>query len=186
MATKYAIVNDPDFLIKMLGVCKDAEQRGLVRLLDLTGMHVSSLKNAQLVRRGPKTYVSWRRPKTGKTLEALVRPQSLSDIEAFMATRRHHRQTYYDEIKLLGIKAGYESISPMTFRHNRCIALCKKNLPITEIAQVMGCSEAVVVRNYSKLREDQLYQEDEEETTGKGVEKSGSYDPQMPKELGVR
>lgn len=145
-------------------MCRNDEERGLVRVLDLTGMHVSSLRNAQLVKRGAKTYVQWIRPKTKKTLESPPVPsQSLPDIEAFFKVKRHSRQAYYDDAKEIAAKAGYESVSPMTFRHNRCVRLAKQGVPLTEIAQIMGCSEAIIIRNYSKLREDQLYQEGEDE-----------------------
>lgn len=60
-------------------------------------------------------------------------------------------------MKKVGLKAGYQDVSPMTFRHNRCLrGLTVEGYSIYEIPQVMGCTLDVAVRNYAKLREDQL------------------------------
>jgi len=63
-------------------------------------------------------------------------------------------------VNKIGLDTGYEDVSPMTFRHNRCLrGLTKERYTIFEIPQVMGCTLDVAVRNYSKLREDQLSRE---------------------------
>jgi site-specific recombinase XerD len=145
----------------MLGVCKNDEQRGLVTVLDLTGMHVSSvcsLGPANLIRRGSKTYLTWVRPKTNKTLEALVPSDRIHTIENFLKMRRKTRQFYHYLVKNIGISAGYDNISPMTFRHNLCVRTLtqSEDLSLFMVPQVMGCSLDVVVRNYSKLHEDDI------------------------------
>jgi hypothetical protein len=64
--TKYPVLDD-GFLLKMLGSCQDDEERGLVIILDLTGMHVSSLcslESSNLLKQGNKTYLPWVRLKT--------------------------------------------------------------------------------------------------------------------------
>lgn len=157
--TKYPVLDD-DFRIKMLGSCVDDEQRGIITILDLTGMHVSSLCELapdNLIRQGSKTYIRWIRPKTNKTLQSLVPKESVPVIEVFLKVRRKSRQHYHALVKQIGIKAGYQDVSPMTFRHTRCLrGLTKEGYSIFEIPQVMGCTLDVAVRNYSKLREDQL------------------------------
>ncbi len=72
--TKYPVLDD-DFLLKTLGVCQDDEERGLVTILDLTGMHVSclcSLSPEILIKQGNRTYLWWVRPKTNMTLQTLA------------------------------------------------------------------------------------------------------------------
>ena len=154
--TKYPVL-DPDFTIKMIGACKDEEERGLIRILDLSGMHVSSLGNVKVVTKGSKHFLSWMRPKTNKTLEVLIPSDNLQDIQGFLTHKRHSRRHYLRMVQVIGERAGYEGISPMTFRHNRCIRSIKDHdcNPFI-VAQDMGCSIDVVFRNYSKLREDQL------------------------------
>ena len=157
--TKYPVLDD-DFTIKMLGSCLDDEQRGIITILDLTGMHVSSLCQIgpeNLIRQGAKTYLRWVRPKTKKTLTALVPKEKILTLQSFLELRRKSRQHYHFLVKSIGIKAGYQDVSPMTFRHNRCLrGLTKEAYSIYEIPQVMGCTLDVAARNYSKLREDQL------------------------------
>jgi integrase len=155
---KFPVI-DPDFLIKLLGVCRDDEERGLIQVLNLTGMHISSvckLGPDNIIKRGAKTYITWIRPKTNRTLEALIPPSIEHDILGFTTHKRHSRQHYLRMVKVIGLRAGYEGISPMTFRHNRCIRAFSEGYTLYEVPQVMGCSLEVVMRNYSKLREDQL------------------------------
>ena len=40
--TKFPILDD-DFAVKMLGACYNDEERGIVTILDLNGMHISSV-----------------------------------------------------------------------------------------------------------------------------------------------
>jgi site-specific recombinase XerD len=160
--TKYPVLDD-GFFLKMLGACHNDEERALVVILDLTGMHISSLCSLEpknLIRQGSKTYLRWVRPKTNKTLQALVPKEYVQSIEKFLKMRRKSRQFYHFLVKNIALRAGYEDVSPMTFRHNRCLrGLTKEGYSIFEIPQVMGCTLDVAVRNYSKLREDQLIRE---------------------------
>jgi hypothetical protein len=157
--TKYPVLDD-SFYLRMMGACADDEERGLVTIFDLTGMHVSSvceLGPESLLKQGDKTYIRWVRPKTYRTLQALVPNDRIKAIENFLKMRRKTRQHYHFLVKKVGFKAGYEDVSPMTFRHNRCLrGLTVEGYSIYEIPQVMGCTLDVAVRNYAKLREDQL------------------------------
>jgi integrase len=157
--TKYPIL-DGVFDAKMIEACFDDVERGMIRLLIITGMHVSSLCNlkpSMLSRRGVMTYIVWVRPKTKKTMEARIDKQYVADVEAFLKVRRLCRVGYDDKIKNIAKRAGYDGISAMTFRHNRCIKAIKDHdgNPML-VAQVMGCSAEIVFRNYSKLSEQQL------------------------------
>ena len=163
--TKYPVLDD-DFIIKMLGACSNDEQRGLITVLNLTGMHISSLcslGSENLIKQGSKSYLRWIRPKTNKTLQALVPKENIQTIENFLKMRRKSRQYYHFLVKKIGERAGYQDVSPMMFRHNRCLrALMREGYSIFEVPQIMGCTLDVAVRNYSKLREDQLVRGDGE------------------------
>ena len=114
--TKYPVLDD-DFLIKMLGACSDDEERGLITVLDLSGMHISSLcvlDSSSMIRQGSRTYIRWVRPKTNKTLQALVPKENAHSIENFLKMRRKSRQYYHFLVKKIGEKAGYQDVSPMT------------------------------------------------------------------------
>lgn len=170
--TKYPIL-DEAFNLKVLGACKDDEERGIVKLLILTGMHVSVLTGvdyiskktkkrvfrpplgpSNLVKQGPQNIIRWIRPKTTKTLESYIPKDDVEDIKAFLEMKHKTRQHYFNMTKAIGERAGYDSVSPMTFRHNRCIrALTVENRQIWEVPHVMGCTLDVAARNYSKKKD---------------------------------
>jgi site-specific recombinase XerD len=160
--TKYPVLDD-GFYLRMMGACADDEERGMIATLDLTGMHVSSmceLGPENMIKQGDKFYIRWVRPKTNKTLQALVPNDRIQTIQHFLKMRRKSRQYYHTLVKKIGMKAGYQDVSPMTFRHNRCLrGLTVEGYSIYEIPQVMGCTLDVASRNYAKLREDQLAHE---------------------------
>ena len=160
MVTKYPVL-DPNFPLAMIGACEDDVERGLVRIL-LTGMHISnvvSLTEKNIIREGPNVYLTWGRVKTGKQLRAWVRGKNeLADMRAFITRKRRKTIRWYQRlVKIIGERAGYENISPMTFRHSRCVQLLKEhdyNVPL--VAQLMGCSQNVIIRNYAQLADMQL------------------------------
>lgn len=157
--TKYPVL-DPDFLLKMLGSCADEWERGLVIVLHYSGCHVSSIsKGAKpvIIKEGVKTYFQWVRPKTRKTLRVLIPSQHLKPVQFFLSSNQKTPRWLNMVVKRIGERAGYEGISSMTFRHNRCIRAIEEGYNPFEIPQVMGCTPEVVFRNYSKLREDQLH-----------------------------
>lgn len=163
---KYPIMSD-EFDKAMLDVCINPKEKGMIRLLTLTGMHVDSLLKLtpeSLVREGNKLYVVWVRPKTHRMLKSPpLFPEDVDDIKAFLSSRKCSRQWYHRVCQDIGIRAGYDAVSPMTFRHNRCVRLAKKGLHTTVICQIMGCTEDVVYKAYAKLHEDQLSSEIENE-----------------------
>jgi len=174
-ATKFPVL-DKDFTIKMLGVCKDDEERGLITVLDLTGMHVSvvsgldyiavsektkkkhhifqaPLDSSNLLKQGDRYIIRWKRPKTQKTLERYIPKDKVELITAFLNMKKKSRRWYFTMVKSIGERAGYEGISPMTFRHNQCIKALESGSSIWEVPHIMGCTLNVAARNYSKKRE---------------------------------
>lgn len=163
-ATKYPIL-DPDLKLKLLGACANDGERGLIALLWLTGMHVCVIskgkdKNGnerprpELVKEGSLTYIYWKRAKTGKRLREVVPKDLLPVIQAFLNERRKSQRHYFDLVRRIGERAGYEGMSPNTLRHSRCLrGLTVEGYTIYEMPHIMGCTLDVVVRNYAALKE---------------------------------
>lgn len=175
-STKFPVL-DPDFLLKMLGASVNDEQRGLVSILYLTGMHISCLaspkkgqkprERPRLVREGSRTYIEWRRPKTNLTMRALVAKEQVPTIEHFLSLRPKSQTHYNNLIEAIGERAGYQDLSSMSFRHTRCIRALRpreeggEGYTLYEVPHLMGCTPQIVARNYTKMREDQLMREGE-------------------------
>lgn len=152
-------VKDKDFLLKMIGACETEEERGLVYLLSFTGMHISSavtVTSKHLKKEGSRIYLRWNRPKTGKLLEAPISHEKVGVIKCFLDSPKRSIRWYQKVLRRIGEKAGYDEVSPMTFRHTRCISLWGEGRSLPEVCQVLGVTPDVAVRNYSKLRDDQL------------------------------
>ena len=155
---KYGIT-DENFLPKMIEQCEDDEERALVYLLFYTGMHGSCLRalsTSNLKREGDAYYIRWVRTKTGRTMEAPLPSRILPIIEPFLLCRKKSLVWYNTLLKRIGTRAGFDGVSTMTFRHTRTINLVRQGVPLPVIAQVMGCSQDIIVRNYGKLSETQM------------------------------
>jgi len=159
-ATKFPIL-DEAFLPKMIEVCDNDFERGMVYILYYTGMHGSCLRTItkeNLVKEGPRIYMEWHRPKTQKTMRCLLPKDKMPAIEVFLEEPKKIIQGYNFILKRLGRRAGFDGISTMTFRHTRCINALKDGFGFYQVPHVMGCSLDVVARNYTKMTEEQLAQ----------------------------
>ena len=166
-ATKFPVL-DADFRLKVLGACSDDEERGLLGILIITGMHISCISKPEkqedralhvrpkIVKEGKDSYIVWSRPKTKRTMKKLIPREMLQTIEAFLKMREKTARWYNDVIKAVCARAGYEGVSSMTIRHTYCLSKLKDGYSIYEMPHEMGCTLNVVARNYSKLREDQM------------------------------
>lgn len=153
--TKFAVDDVQAFDNAMLAACDTDEERAVVYILALTGMHISSLLNlkpSDVVRRGPDVLLTWERPKTRKRMEHAVPKGRIALVEAFAGRirRRPSTDAYNFILKRIGRKAGYPDVSPMTFRHNYCRRLIDAGGSLLTIPTEMGCSEQVAVRNYAR------------------------------------
>jgi len=168
--TKYAIV-DPNFFPKVLAEAKNEKERGMIAILYYSGMHVSSLiklNRSNLKKSGNSNRLEWRRTKTGKAMSCTIPSKHIDSIVAFLESRKPSRQYIHRIIREMGAKAGYDDISPMTFRHSRCVrAFLPKDqggdgLPFFVINQLMGCSMGVVIRNYALMTDLQIHSDDKD------------------------
>lgn len=162
--TKYPIL-DKDFLLKMLLACIDDRQRALIFILWLTGMHISSMTKLtpqNLKVEGEKTYLMWQRPKTRLTLRAEIPKEYVRVIVPFLESKKVSRQHYHTIVKEIGRRAGFDDVSPMTFRHTRCLRALRKpedggeGYSVYEAPFVMGTTLDVAARNYAQLPREEL------------------------------
>ena len=177
MGTVKYPITDRDVKLKMLGACRDDYERGLILLLLNTGMHSSVFCNPRkrngkprerpkILREGKARYLSWMRPKTNKTLRSFpIRKDELSLIEKFLSSPAKSNKHYDEILRKIGERAGYDGVSCLTMRHTYCIWLLRpKNesgagMTIYQVPHWMGCTLAVVVRNYSIMSGAQLLDE---------------------------
>ena len=161
---KYPVI-EKDFILKMLGACINDEQRALIFILWASGMHISSaikLEPKNLVTEGEKYYLEWIRPKTNKTLRIEIEKDYITLVRSFLEIRKRSRIHYFLLIRHIGRRAGYDAISPMTFRHTRCVrALMKieeggEGYGLFEVPHLMGTTPDVVARNYSQIPREEL------------------------------
>ena len=165
--TKYPII-DQDFFPKMLAESHNDKERGMVIILYYSGMHVSNLIEltpSDFKKEGGLYRLEWRRKKTAKAMSCIVPNRFLEPVRTFLEARKPSRQYVHRVIKEIGHNAGYDDISPMTFRHSKCVrAFMPKEQggdghPFFVVNQIMGCSMGVVVRNYAQMTDRQLNQE---------------------------
>ncbi len=159
---KYAVL-DRTFLSKMVALARDQRERGMIKLLYATGIHGGSLRSltrANVKREGNRYYLRWRRLKTQRQMEAQLPADQLGDIFAFLDGPKRSLRWYDLRLRKIGELAGFDDVSAMTFRHTKCIELWKEGKSLPEVCQLLGVSQEVAVRNYSKLSADQLRESD--------------------------
>lgn len=166
-------VSDDGFYLRMINACADREERGMVQILDLTGMNVSSLCSLSpkdLVREGDGHALYWMNPRTSKSYSIPIPDDQYQMIFDFVNMRRKTRQQYHALVKKIGRKAGYQDISPITFRHNLCLRLLKEKCSFSEVQRITGCSLPFVMRTYIKLQDNMIAKENDEShaRSGKG------------------
>lgn len=153
-------ISDDSFLPKMIERCRDDEERGLVYVLYFTGMHGGSLRSLtreNLKREGDRYFISWRRKKTNKLLEAEIPSDKLGVITSFLEARRKKSIRWVNtRLHQMGKDSGYDGVCAMTFRHTRCIKLILQGAPLPAIKEAMGCTEQVIERAYGKMTPEQL------------------------------
>ena len=119
------------------------------------GSILSVLSESNLKHEGNSYYIYWKRTKTHRDMEAPIPTDKLPIIKSFLSGRKKSIQWYNILLRNIGKNAGYDDVSTMTFRHTRTVRLIKEGTPLPAIAQIMGCSNEVIMRNYGKLTETQ-------------------------------
>lgn len=170
-------ITDRVVKLKMLDACRDNKERSLVLLLLNTGLLPSMFCNLRkwngrarewlnVLRDGNTRYISWKRPKTNKTLRSFpLKKDELAQIETFLASPAKSNKHFDEILRSIGQKAGYDGVSCLTMRHTYCIWLLRSKseggagMTIYQVPHWMGCTIEVVVRNYSIMSGSQIMEE---------------------------
>jgi hypothetical protein len=148
---------DPHFYDKVRGACKNDLERGLIIILQWTGMHLScllSLTPEQMDKRGN---IHWRRPKTGRPMKAAIPTGDQDLVRAWIdehgSNRKKMRMTQY-RIGWIGERAGFEDLSAMTFRVMKGCTLLDEGMPPHQVCHRLGCSLDTLMDHYAQLMDD--------------------------------
>lgn len=148
---------DPEFYMKVRKAAMNDYQRGIVFILQSTGMHLQclvSLTPAQMNLRGD---ILWRRTKTARPMRARIPKMDRREVRDWIrnygSNNRTGRWVQYN-LKEVGLRAGFPDLSPMTFRTQRAVRLLDDGEPYHEVAHLMGCSPSVLMANYAQLKDD--------------------------------
>lgn len=153
--TKAAIF-DPAKQAALLTACVEEEEWCTVWIILNTGMHPKNL-----VRLGPSNvdvksgewFLQYQRVKNDKARRYMLPPDVGERLRVFVAKRKRVQSTkgVWGIVKRVGARVGMPDVSPLSLRHTFCINLLREHDDIHLVAQEMGCSVQVVMRNYADL-----------------------------------
>lgn len=149
-------VRDKMFYTKMRASAWNTESLSIAVIFELTGMHVWSMQRLtpeSIHKEGGDRVLYWVRPKNYKTLNRLLPSNDVDLVKSGLEFRRKSRTFYWDVVKNLGKRAGFDDISPMTYRHQRCVWLLWHGYSVWEVPHIMGCDLDIVMKNYTKMKE---------------------------------
>jgi len=152
---------DPQFFEKVRGACKNDLERGMVIILQWTGMHLSSLLSLTPGQMDKRGNLHWRRTKNSRQMRAAI-PKGDQDlvrswIAQYGSNRRKARMTQY-RFSWIGERAGFDDLSPMTFRVMRGCVLLDDGMPPHEVCHILGCSLHTLMDHYAVLKADRRAQ----------------------------
>jgi integrase len=149
--------SDPDFYMKVRGACQNDFERGLVIILQHTGMHISCLMSLEPSQLDAKGDIYWNRVRTDRQMRARVPKGDLSLVEKWIKTwgssKRSKRWARY-VLKRIGKDAGFPDLSPMSFRMQKSATLLDENMQPHEVCHRLGCSLNVLMDSYAQLKDD--------------------------------
>lgn len=156
--TKY-FVPDDDFYVKMRAAARNWKELGALLLLEHTGMHVSSLAFLTpdaLRREGPRVLVYWTAPKPQRNVRSLRAPIPARDVDIVETWLRkwggkRTERTWCRIVAEVGGRAGYQGVSPMTYRHQRIVLLMKRlNGDVRRVAALTGATFSTIEHHYAQ------------------------------------
>lgn len=148
---------DPEFYDKVRAAAVSDFQRGIVFILQHTGMHLACLLALTPKQFDDKGDIRWRRTKTGRQMRAKVPSGDRSTVKAWIERYGSGKKSSSGvqwALKQVGARAGFPDLSPMSFRVQRAVMLLDAGEPYHEVAHVMGCSPGVLMSNYAQLKAD--------------------------------
>jgi len=155
---KYAN-EDPDFYLKMRGAASTLLERGAVIILELTGMHVTSLADLEadaLVREGDRHYLYFRLPKRQRkrrSLRASVPREDVKTVREWLKRYSGRRSTRWlsQVVHDVGVRSGYPNVSPMTYRATRIVKLMDSLKSVRQVSYRTGATFSTIEDHYAQV-----------------------------------
>lgn len=155
---------DPNFYKKVRAHATTDFQRGIVFILQATGMHLACLLSLKPNQMNTNGHISWARTKTGRPMRAKVPKADRMTVRAWIGRYGSNKRSasgVQKALRQVGARAGFPDVSPMTFRAQRAVRLLDEGEPYHEVAHLMGCSPGVLMANYAQLKEDRKVDRDD-------------------------
>lgn len=151
---------DPNFYNKIRGAARTDYERGMVYILQHTGMHISnlvSLKEDNYENVGVRvSMITWRRVKNKKPMRAPIpkgdRDVCLRWIQKFGNNKRSTRAIQY-KLKAIGDRAGIPGLSQMSFRAQFAVTMLDAGEPAHEVCHMLGCSKETLDNHYAQIKQ---------------------------------
>lgn len=159
---------DPDFYLKCRAAAISDFQRGIVFILQATGMHLACLMSLKPNQMNSTGDISWHRTKTSRPMRARVPMADRMTVRAWIGkygSNKRDDSSVQKTLKKVGARAGFPDLSPMTFRAQRAVRLLDEGTHYHEVAHLMGCSPHVLMANYAQLKEDRKIDESDARRT---------------------
>jgi site-specific recombinase XerD len=152
---------DPVFYEKCRAAATSDFQRGIVFILQATGMHLACLLGLTPSQMDAKGDIHWKRTKNDRPMRARVPSADRMTVRAWIdryGSNKKSESGVQWALKEVGARAGFPDLSPMTFRAQRAVVLLDEGMPPHEVAHIMGCSPEVLNANYAQLKSDRRVQ----------------------------
>ena len=147
-------IADDLFEKRMRDACTCLREIGLVTVLEITGMHRASIREAILTVEGDDHYIEWiatKEQRKERDMKAWVPPGDVENVRAWLKKHsKKHPDTYWRWLKEIARRAGYPKVSPMTYRAQRIVRLIKAGVEPREVAIMTGATEQIIFRHYTK------------------------------------
>lgn len=145
---------DPHFYEKVRGACKDDYERGMVLILQHTGMHLSCMMALTLSQLDDGGHLHWRRTKTHRPMRALIPEGDRDLVRKWIASPSKTDRYVQYKIAEIGSRAGFPGLSPMTFRTMRGCTLLDEGWQAHEVCHILGCKLSTLQDHYAVLKDD--------------------------------
>lgn len=147
-------IADDQFENKMRDACTCLREIGLVTVLEITGMHRSCIRDTILTPYGEDYYLEWmatKEKRRERDMQAWVPPKDVENVRAWLTRySKKHPDTYWRWLKEIAARAGYPQVSPMTYRAQRIVRMCKSGTDPREVAILTGATEQTIFRYYTQ------------------------------------
>lgn len=150
---------DPHFIEKVRGACRNDKEKGIVYILQASGMHVANLVGQYRGRRlGPVILTNegdlrWKRVKTYKPMTARV-PEEDREVVRWWLDRYHYKRSerwVQYTLREIGERVDIPDLSPNSFRVWRACNLLDEGMSPHKVKHLLGCSLDVLMENYAQL-----------------------------------